>query len=951
MASKNHITFCTYNANNYDATKYDFAKELFPKCDFLLLQETWLNECEFIRRFKNEFPTSECIAASQMDLDGIKAGRPYGGVAICYHTNLNCKVEPIQTSSKSICALKISIGQLSLLLVNVYMPCSDNIEAIEKYRSILEEISSLCIKSATQHLILAGDWNADPRRRDIRTTVFTEFISQENLFNALDKDISNVPYTYWNQRVTPPSTSTVDHFLLSPNLENTMVKYETIFQHNDFSDHFPVMLTLNIDMKYHKTHKKEFRPCVAWHKCEDINIESYKEKIDNLLLQVNPMHEALTCSNHKCVIHTEHIRLLHNDIIDICSIASKACLPHTSNSKGMKIVPGWNEYVKEHADNARVWHDVWLQSGKPMQGDIANMKRKTRLKYHYAICFVMKENIRIRNNKMGEAISTNNDRVLWDEAKKMSKTNNNLPSVIDGITGIEEISDIFADKYDALYNSVSYSQNDLSILMRNIDTQITNVCPNHSHTITVKEVKNALAKLKLGKKEESGLFSNHLIYGSDRLIIMITLLFNSMLVHGIAPDELILGTMIPLIKDSRASKQCSDNYRALTIGTGLSKLLDIVILDRQKDVLDTSELQFGFKEKLSTTMCSFMVLETIAYYKSKGSNVHVLLLDASKAFDRVDYIKLFEKLINKGMCSLTIRLLLNMYTDQKLQVKWNNTKSHTFNVTNGVRQGGVMSPFLFSVYMDELLVTLKSNGVGCHMDHYFVGAFGYADDIILLCPSLEGMREMVKICEEYATLHSILFNGKKSKYLVFGNYKYNVSLTVNNEKVPRSVSAIHLGHLLHTKDTNNELTEEAIKGFNRSFHGFMSRFGTCNTTTKNRLFHQYCQSMYGSQLWLLTSPSVNKMYTRWRIAHRRVMSIPYTTHCDLLPLIADNMSIETRLDCKYIAFYKSIATSKNSIVNYIARNRLYEHSSTMSKNMTHLMHKYNISIEDILETP
>ena len=147
-----------------------------------------------------------------MDLDGIKAGRPYGGVAICYHSNIKCKIEPIHTISKSICALKISLNQLCLLLVNVYMPCSDNIDAVEKYRTILEEISSLCIKSTTQHLILAGDWNADPRRHDVRTTVFKEFISQENLFNALDKDISNVPYTYWNQRVTPLSTSTVDHF-------------------------------------------------------------------------------------------------------------------------------------------------------------------------------------------------------------------------------------------------------------------------------------------------------------------------------------------------------------------------------------------------------------------------------------------------------------------------------------------------------------------------------------------------------------------------------------------------------------------------------------------------------------------------------------------------------------------------------------------------------------------
>ena len=196
-------------------------------------------------------------------------------------------------------------------------------------------------------------------------------------------------------------------------------------------------------------------------------------------------------------------------------------------------------------------------------------------------------------------------------------------------------------------------------------------------------MKKAITKLELGKKEESGLFSNHFIYGSERLMIMITLLFNSMLVHGIAPDKLILGTMIPLIKDSRASKQNSDNYRALTLGTVLSKILDIVILNRQKDVLETSDLQFGFKENLSTSMCSFMVLETIAYYKSKGSNVDVLLLDASKAFDRVDYIKLFGKLGEKGMCPLTMRLLLNMYTNQKLQVKWNNTKSHKFNVTNG----------------------------------------------------------------------------------------------------------------------------------------------------------------------------------------------------------------------------------------------------------------------------
>ena len=69
-------------------------------------------------------------------------------------------------------------------------------------------------------------------------------------------------------------------------------------------------------------------------------------------------------------------------------------------------------------------------------------------------------------------------------------------------------------------------------------------------------------------------------------------------------------------------------------------------------------------------MCKFMVLETIEHYRRSGSDVHVMLLDASKAFDRVNYIMLFEKQFNKGMCPLTVRLLLNMYTKQKIQVKW-----------------------------------------------------------------------------------------------------------------------------------------------------------------------------------------------------------------------------------------------------------------------------------------
>ena len=421
-----------------------------------------------------------------------------------------------------------------------------------------------------------------------------------------------------------------------------------------------------------------------------------------------------------------------------------------------------------------------------------------------------------------------------------------------------------------------------------------------------------------------------------------------MLVHGIAPDELLLGTMIPLIKDTRGQKQCSDNYRALTIGTGMAKILDIVILNQQKDKLSTSNLQFGFKEKSSTTMCTFMALETIERYNNSGSEVHVVLLDASKAFDRVDYIKLFNKLLDRGMCPLTVRLLLTMYTKQKLQVKWNNHISNTFDVTNGVRQGGVLSPLLFSVYVDELLEKLKNKGIECSINHILTGALGYTDDIILICPSATAMKEMIKMCEDYAKDHNILFNGKKSKYLIFGEYKYNPIITVNNEIVPRCDSAIHLGHLLNTKNTRNAMIEHSIKEFNKSFYGFISKFDGCNTTVKSRLFHQYCSSMYGSQLWDLTNQNVEDICIQWRKKLRQVLSVSNMTHCDLLPLITDNMPIKVQLDCKYIGFYKSIAHSDNDLVRYVAKCKLYDHASTLGRNMTYLIHKYELQVEDML---
>ncbi len=124
------------------------------------------------------------------------------------------------------------------------------------------------------------------------------------------------------------------------------------------------------------------------------------------------------------------------------------------------------------------------------------------------------------------------------------------------------------------------------------------------------------------------------------------------------------------------------------------------------------------------------------------------MLDASKAFDRVKYCKLFNELLNRNVSPLILRLLSVLYTNQTLQVKWKSITGAGFSVLNGVKQGGVLSPVLFAVYIDGLLKWLSKSGVGCYMGNKFMGAVSFADDIKLLTPTFIGLKKLVSICEK-----------------------------------------------------------------------------------------------------------------------------------------------------------------------------------------------------------
>ena len=128
-------------------------------------------------------------------------------------------------------------------------------------------------------------------------------------------------------------------------------------------------------------------------------------------------------------------------------------------------------------------------------------------------------------------------------------------------------------------------------------------------------------------------------------------------------------------------------------------MYDLVFINKFQEHLITSDLQFGFKRRLSTAMCTMVLKETLAYYSTDGGTALCTFLSATKAFDRVNYCKLFRLLLHRNIPPIHLRLLLNMYTNSVATVRWNGVFSNTFSVLNGVKQGGIVSPVLFCIYI------------------------------------------------------------------------------------------------------------------------------------------------------------------------------------------------------------------------------------------------------------
>ena len=764
------LRILTYNSTGLGGNKCDYISNLLDKfkIDVLMLQETWLlkGNLQLLSSINRIY---DSYGISGVNEDNILLGRPYGGLGFLWRKDMTPYITRIQTGCKRICAINLKCKDVNILLINAYMPVDhqSKTHTAEEFISTCDVIEVLANKYNNSILIIGGDLNIDFRRKNANDIYFMDLLQRLELILCWDLNCAKQDYTFYSPQNN--STSILDHFCFDQRINRLVKEVSVVDCPLNPSGHRPVMIDVWITpLTVLDKHKKVPRTnAIVWHKVTDDNIEHYKHLLDNKLQNIAEYNVTL-CKDLSCdqEDHKQQIDAWCNNIVNCCLEADRV-FPRRKSLHNKPCKPEYNDYVRHCREDCIWWYNAWREIGKPMHGDIFENMKRSKKQYMYAERRRKRHESEIKFQKMAECIKDNQTRDFFNEVKRMTNNRPNMANSMNGEMSPKKIADNLATKYQTLYNSVPSDD----LIMQNINKEIVNGIHTEryeSAVVSQDNIRMAIGKLKKDKKDgDKGLNSYHLIHGTDILQQMLAALFTCIITHGYQPTQILNSTILSIPKDPKGDLCTDKNYRGIALMSSIAKTFDLILLERNVDVLMTSDRQFAFKAKHGTALCTLTVKEVINYYLQKGARVAGCFIDATKAFDRVRFDKLFQLLINNRMNVLDLRALIDLYHRQQTRTYWEGHTSAYFSTSNGIRQGGIASPVLYCIYMDYLLNKLKDEGVGCWIGSHYVGAICYADDLTLLCPSVYGLQKMIQICETYGEQFGMQYNPTKSVCVMF----------------------------------------------------------------------------------------------------------------------------------------------------------------------------------------
>ena len=214
-----------------------------------------------------------------------------------------------------------------------------------------------------------------------------------------------------------------------------------------------------------------------------------------------------------------------------------------------------------------------------------------------------------------------------------------------GANGGSEIVKMWKDYFKGILNSENSANGSAESVEHSIDCK-ENYLGLEMPICSFVSLASLFQKLPLNKAPGPDCISaEHLLCADETLRFFSVNCLTCVLFTGIYPIPALNTTIVPICKNKNGNMSDTSNYRTAAVATVVSKLHEHFMLSNISPFLGITDNQFGFKAGHSTDHCTFLLKQTASYFVTHGSSLHAVFLDASKAFDRVQHMKLFEKLI------------------------------------------------------------------------------------------------------------------------------------------------------------------------------------------------------------------------------------------------------------------------------------------------------------------
>ena len=299
-----------------------------------------------------------------------------------------------------------------------------------------------------------------------------------------------------------------------------------------------------------------------------------------------------------------------------------------------------------------------------------------------------------------------------------------------------------------------------------------------------------------------------------------------------------------------------------------------------------------------------------------GISPVVTVLDCSKAFDKCRFSILFSRLIEKNMPAIVVRTLVFIYMEQYAWVRWGDAKSSMMEITNGTRQGAILSPILWATYADPMLKRLRALGLGARVCGQFVGAVMFADDVLLIAPTRNAMQRMLEELERFAEESNITFSTdpvpmrSKSKciYVVGSNSNREkpAPLVLCGNELPWVDQADHLGCTITSNGSMDHDARIKRARFIASSSEIRAIFRSAAPLEIIKALKLYCGAFYGSSLWDLGGEAAQKVYSSWDTAVKLLWGCPQWTRTYFLQkiLYCGQTSARVEILSRYFNFFE-----------------------------------------------